>query len=95
MPIAAVTTRKRIWTDEELESLPKDGFKRELLDGEIIMSPAHANHGIVCIRLCALLINFVQKHKLGEVFGSSTGFRLTESLLLSPDVAFASQANLK
>ena len=95
MPAAALHTKKKSWSDEELEALPKDGYKRELLDGEIIMSPVHANHGLVCVRLTALLFNFVQRHKLGELYDSSTGFRLSEKLLLSPDIAFVSKATLR
>jgi Uma2 family endonuclease len=95
MPAAALLTRRKVWTDEELEALPKDGYKYELLEGELIMSPVHANHGIICMRLGILLGTFVQRHKLGEVFDSSTGFRLSESVLLSPDVSFVSKARLK
>jgi len=95
MPAAALQAKRKIWTDEALEALPKDGFKRELLDGEIIMSPVHANHGTVCVRLSSLLFNFVQRHKLGELYDSSTGFRLSEKLLLSPDIAFVSKATLR
>ena len=36
----AMETAVKVWTDEELMALPKDGGKRELLNGEIIMSPA-------------------------------------------------------
>jgi Uma2 family endonuclease len=95
MPTATWTTRKRIWTDEDLEMLPKDGHKYELLDGELVMSPIHANHGTICMRLGAWLFNFTQQHKLGEVYVSSTGFRLSPKLLLSPDVSFVSKARLK
>ncbi len=59
------------------------------------MSPVHANHGTICMRLGARLFNFVHRHKLGEVYDSSTGFRLSEELLLSPDIAFVSKARLK
>jgi Uma2 family endonuclease len=95
MARATCSIKKRVWTDADLESLPKDGHKYELLDGHLIMSPVHANHGTICARLCALLFNFVQRHKLGEVYDSSTGFRLSEELLLSPDVSFVSRARLK
>ena len=95
MATATLRPRKKVWTDEELEALPKDGFKYELLDGELIMSPVHANHGMICIRLSSLLFNFVQRQKLGEVYDSSTGFRLSERVLLSPDIAFVSKARLK
>lgn len=91
----ATTVAKKRWTDEELEALPNDGHKYELLDGGLIMSPVHANHGTICMRLGALLFNFVQRHKLGEVYDSRTGFRLSEKLLLCPDVAFAGKATLK
>src|SRR5258708_32604070 len=95
MPVATLATKRKIWTDEELESLPEDGQKSELLDGELIMSPVHANHGVICVRLISLLAIFVQRHKLGELYDSSTGFRLSDKLLLSPDVAFVSHATQK
>ena len=85
MSTATLTSRKKNWTDEELESLPKNGYKYELLDGQIIMSPAHANHGVICVRVAVLLYNFVHRRKLGEVYDSSTGFRLAEKVLLSPN----------
>lgn len=94
MPTAAFPKRK-IWSDEELEALPKDGHKYELLDGALITSPVHANHGTICMRLGALLFNFVEKHKLGELYDSSTGFRLSQEVLLSPDIAFVSKPRLK
>ena len=94
MAVAAVATKRRIWTDQELEALPRDGRKFELLDGHLIMSPVHANHGMMCMRLGALLFNFVRRHKLGQVYDSSTGFRLSNKLVLSPDVSFVTQATL-
>jgi len=47
MATAAPTRKRRAWTDEQLEALPKDGYKYELLDGDLIMSPTHARHGEV------------------------------------------------
>jgi len=95
MPTAAPTMTRKTWTDEELATLPKDGHKYELLDGDLIMSPVHANHGYICMRLGAILLHFCEGRKLGKVYDSSTGFRLPEDLLLSPDVSFVSKARLK
>src|SRR5882757_543667 len=95
MPAATAPIRSKIWTDEELEALPKDGYKYELLDGELIMSPAHARHGEICMRLGSLLFNFVDRKELGKVYDSSTGFRLAPEVLLSPDVSFVNKARLK
>ena len=47
---------KRIPTDEELMNLPKDGYKRELLDGEIVLSPAGSAHGRKIMRFSFKLI---------------------------------------
>jgi Uma2 family endonuclease len=95
MATASLTRKKRAWTDEQLEALPNDGYKYELLDGELIMSPVHARHGKICARLIILLGTFVDRHKLGDVYDSSTGFRLAPDVLLSPDVSFVSKPRLK
>jgi Uma2 family endonuclease len=95
MQTAALTMTRKTWTDEELETLPRDGHKYELLEGDLIASPVYANHGKICMRLGAMLLHFAESRKLGEVYDSSTGFRLTDDLLLSPDISFVSKARLK
>src|SRR5690349_4873847 len=95
MAAATLTRKKRNWTDEELEALPKDGHKYELLDGALVSSPGYANHGLICARLGALLLKFVDRHELGDVYDSSTGFRLSHDVVLSPDGSFVSKARLK
>ena len=83
MQTAAPTMTRKTWTDGDLETLPRDGHKYELLDGDLIMSPVHENHGSVCIEISIIIGVFVQRRKLGKVYDSSTGFRLTDDLLLS------------
>jgi len=92
---SAALTNCRAWTDQELEDLPVDGHKYELLNGRLIGGPVPANHGAICVRLILLIGAFVQRRKLGELYDSSTGFRISESILLSPDVSFVSKASLK
>jgi Uma2 family endonuclease len=87
-------TTVKVWTDAELMALPQDGGKRELLQGEIIMSPAGSEHGMICVRIVVALEQHIRPHKIGMVFESSTGFRLTPEDLLSPDVAFVAKARL-
>ena len=87
-------TAAKVWTDEELMALPKDGYKRELLQGELIMSPAGSEHGMICVRLVVELEQYIRRHKLGALFDSSTGFRLDPESCLSPDVAFVSKSRL-
>ncbi len=71
---AAMETAVKIWTDEELMALPRDGFKRELLNGEIIMSTAGSEHGRISFLVAAAVDRHAGRHGLGLVFDSSTGF---------------------
>ena len=87
-----VTTRA--WTDEELLQLSDDGRKYELVDGELVVSPAGGRHGRTVVRLTVRLGAFVAEHRLGEVFDSSTGYRLPSGNLRSPDVSFVATARL-
>ena len=68
----------------------------ELREGRLlIMSPSDGVSGAVGMRFGRLLANWVYDHNLGEVLDSSTGFRLPNGDLLSPDVSFVSRARLK
>lgn len=79
---------KKWMTDEELLSLPKDGYKYEYVKGELRMSPAGLEHGEIGIRLASMLLNYVKTSQLGKVYDSSTGYRLPNGNLRSPDVSF-------
>jgi len=87
-------TAATAWTEEELMALPKDGCKRELIGGEIIMSPAGYRHErIVAVLLSAMLTHAV-KHRLGVVCGSGLGCWMASGNLLSPDVSFIAKSRL-
>ena len=68
----------------------------ELREGKlIIMSPSDGVSGAVGARFSRLLANWVYEQNSGEVLDSSTGFRLPNGDLLSPDVSFVSRNRLK
>lgn len=71
MRMTAIASSRKIWPDEELAALPKDGHKYELLDGDLIMSPVHENHSMVCMLIGSALLNYVKLHALGNVYDSS------------------------
>jgi Uma2 family endonuclease len=86
METATLTPGKKArWTDAEIIRWPKDGFKRELIEGDIYISPVGYTHANVCINLSTILNVHVRKRDLGRVFDSSMGFRLSAQTLLSPD----------
>jgi len=46
---AAADTSKKAWTEAEIQSLPKDGYLHEVVDGELIKSPKNDFfHGRIC-----------------------------------------------
>ncbi len=92
--VGTVMETVKSWTDAELMALPNDGYKRELLQGEIIMSPAGSEHGRISFLVAAAIDRHASRLGLGLVVDSSTGFRLTPDDLLSPDVGFISKARL-
>jgi Uma2 family endonuclease len=49
-----------------------------------------STHSLICVRLVSLLATFVRRKKIGHVYDSSMGFRLSPKILLSPDVSFVS-----
>ena len=89
----------KAWTDDALMALPRDGYKYELLDGQIIMSPAGFKHGDLCSKIIIAIGNFVQPRKLGRVCDGQTGFRLSRGFkrktVLSPDVSFLSRERVE
>lgn len=85
----------RVWTDEELLALPKDGNKYEVMKGILTMSPAGFAHEFIGVRLIFALENFVRLHKLGVILGSSLGCWMENRDFLSPDVSFIAKERLK
>lgn len=74
-------------TEEDLLRAPEDGYKRELVDGAIQVSPAGARHGAIAVRVVARLLAHVERERLGHVFDSSTGFRLPGGNVRCPDAS--------
>ena len=84
-------------TAEELANLPNDGYRYELIEGELKqMPPAGEEHGYIAAEIAAELRNYVKAKGLGRVYAAETGFKLSSSpdTVRAPDVAFVSQARL-
>ena len=89
--MADAATPVRRATEDDLRTTPRDGRKYELVDGQIVVSPAGTRHGLVSLRLAARLLRFVEANDLGYVLGSSTGFRLPGGNVRSPDASFVAR----
>ncbi len=87
--------KQKIWTERELMSLPDNGNKYELVNGEIIMGPAGFEHGEIIMRLATALRVYAIQKKLGTVLDSSTGFWMKNGNCRSPDISFIKKDRLK
>ena len=64
-----MSTNTKVWTLEELHSLPDDGNTYELVRGELFVTPPPTvNHEEIAARLNHMLLPFVTAHKLGYVY---------------------------
>jgi len=83
------------FTADQLFQLPDDGFRYELVKGELRkMTPAGFNHGKAVANLTGPLTTYVKANQLGVVLGAETGFKIATSpdTVRTPDIAFVCRA---
>ena len=84
------------WTYEDYARLPDNGFRYEVIRGELHMSPSPTpKHQNAVSRLSMRMYQFVEEHKLGELFVSPIDV-IIENLAtpVQPDLLFIRQDNL-
>ena len=89
MSMSATITRPV--TADELLAMPDDGYRYELVKGELIrMAPTGSEHGEVAMDLAGPLHQHVKRHNLGKVYAAETGFKLQSDpdTVRAPDIAF-------
>ena len=78
-------------TADELFQMKDDGFRYELVRGELVKrSPASHQHGRIVLNFTTPLDQFVRANQLGAVYAAETGFKLAEDpdVVRAPDAAF-------
>src|SRR5688572_32405947 len=73
-------------TVEDLLRMPKDGRIYELVDGEILVSPAGMRHSEIAAKILVLTATFLEQHPIGKVYTSGVGISLPNGNVRSPDV---------
>jgi len=85
-------------TADELLAMPDDGYRYELVEGELRrMSPAGDEHGQVGMELAIPLGSHVKKNELGKLYLTETGFliRTNPDTVRAPDIAFVRMERIK
>jgi Uma2 family endonuclease len=81
-------------TYDDLQAFPADNFRRELIDGELIVTAAPSTrHQRVVLELGARLLAYSKEHG-GEVYVAPTDVYFSDVNVVEPDVVFVSAANV-
>jgi Uma2 family endonuclease len=82
------------FTSADLASLPDDGKRYEIIDGELIMSrQPHANHQDISVELSAEMRNWNKKTKAGKVY-TTPGVIFADDDDVAPDIVWISRERL-
>jgi Uma2 family endonuclease len=85
----------RRYTLADYETMPYGPPYYQLIDGELVMSPAPKSfHQTSVMRLSRSLGNFVEKHNAGEVFVSPIDVYFTNTDVYQPDIVFIATERL-
>ncbi len=87
-------TERVRWTTADLELLPDNGNRYEIIDGELFVTRApHWGHQKTCVRISTALDAWSQSTGLGEVT-IAPGILFTDADNVIPDVVWASHERL-
>jgi Uma2 family endonuclease len=86
-----MSTVVKRWTYDDLAAMPEDNVIREILDGELFVSPSpFLRHQRIVGRLYVAIANYVEKHPIGEVFVAPLDTVFSMDNVCEPDVLFVS-----
>ncbi|MCR4339732.1 MAG: Uma2 family endonuclease [Gemmatimonadaceae bacterium] len=75
------------WTVEELWTLPDDGQRREIIDGELFVSPSPAwSHQEIADELAHALREYLRRHRFAKVLTAPADVVFGPRTLVQPDI---------
>jgi Uma2 family endonuclease len=82
-------------TYADLAAFPDDGVRRELIDGELIVSPSpRTRHQEILLRLTLALGGHVAEFGVGKIFPAPFDVVLSDSNVVEPDLLFIAEDQL-
>jgi len=79
-------------TYDDLVDMPDDGLRRELIDGELYVTPSPGlRHQTIVLNLASLILGHVRRHALGRVFVAPLDVLFSRIDVVEPDVLFVSR----
>ncbi len=81
---------KRDWTWDDVQLLPDDGNRYEVIDGELFVTPAPAwRHQEAVAELLGLLRAYLRRERVGHAFGAPADVVFSARNAVQPDVFVA------
>ena len=89
--VATHPLQRLVFTYEDYAELPDDGRRYEIIDGELLMSPAPTpNHQMIIGNLFAVVFNYLRAQPIGKVILAPVEVYFSETNILQPDIVFIS-----
>ena len=86
MPLHMPSKESGRWTIEDLDRLPDDGNRYEIIDGALYVTPAPSLSHQRAIRLIlSSLSAYVELHGIGEVFYAPADLEIARDTMVEPD----------
>jgi Uma2 family endonuclease len=85
----ATNPARRGWSYDEYASLPDDGNRYEIIDGDLYVTPApRSRHQDILVELTIAAGGFVKTHGLGKFYVAPTDVFLGDANYVQPDLVF-------
>jgi len=80
------------YTYEDYLLFPDDGKRREIIDGDLYVSPSpNTKHQRASMNLSGLIHTFLKKNPMGEVFAAPFDVVFSDENIVQPDLLFISR----
>lgn len=83
-------TLRRDWTADDLDPLPEDGNRYEIIDGELFVSPSPSlRHQDAVGQMYLLLTSYLKTERIGHAYVAPADIKFSARRVVQPDVLVA------
>ncbi len=89
-----VAAETKLWTVDDVHALPDDGNRYEVIDGELLVTPAPSlMHQDIVLRLARILADYLDRECVGHLVIAPADVQFSTRRLVQPDVFVAALVN--
>ena len=82
-----MATLKRRWTVDDLQDLPDDGNRYEVVDGELLVTPAPSlTHQEAVRRLARIIEDYLARERIGHLYLAPADVSFSRARVVQPDL---------